>query len=188
MEAFCGPAEAHRSFWRATSGRGGRRRRRGFRVGHAEAGLPWSNGLCKWRGWRLGGARERGGPAQSQVGCPTIHRAGGVDVMGRASPLPRLNFVVALLPPPISLSLQYRSQHFKALLSTALGANLAPSPTPIQNRRSLTFSIRPIATPGSRSRGCHMEEYAPPSGPPPPKAPEVPAGWAARWNEQYKEW
>ncbi|PTB63829.1 hypothetical protein BBK36DRAFT_7064, partial [Trichoderma citrinoviride] len=33
-----------------------------------------------------------------------------------------------------------------------------------------------------------MADYAPPSGPPPPKAPEVPAGWVARWNEQYKEW
>ncbi|KHN98226.1 WW/Rsp5/WWP domain protein [Metarhizium album ARSEF 1941] len=33
-----------------------------------------------------------------------------------------------------------------------------------------------------------MDDYAPPSGPPPPKAPEVPAGWVARWNEQYKEW
>ncbi|PHH85953.1 hypothetical protein CDD83_10943 [Cordyceps sp. RAO-2017] len=33
-----------------------------------------------------------------------------------------------------------------------------------------------------------MADYAPPTGPPPPKAPEVPAGWAARWNEQYKEW
>ncbi|KAJ6439523.1 RNA-binding protein [Purpureocillium lavendulum] len=33
-----------------------------------------------------------------------------------------------------------------------------------------------------------MDDFAPPAGPPPPKAPEVPAGWAARWNEQYKEW
>lgn len=33
-----------------------------------------------------------------------------------------------------------------------------------------------------------MSDYAPPTGPPPPKAPEVPAGWAARWNDQYKEW
>ncbi|KAF5674753.1 rna-binding fus [Fusarium heterosporum] len=33
-----------------------------------------------------------------------------------------------------------------------------------------------------------MDEFAPPSGPPPPKAPEVPAGWAVRWNDQYKEW
>ncbi|KAG8423237.1 hypothetical protein J3458_000146 [Metarhizium acridum] len=33
-----------------------------------------------------------------------------------------------------------------------------------------------------------MQDYAPPSGPPPPKAPEVPAGWVARWNDQYKEW
>ncbi|KAG5948736.1 hypothetical protein E4U53_006167 [Claviceps sorghi] len=33
-----------------------------------------------------------------------------------------------------------------------------------------------------------MDEYAPPAGAPPPKAPEVPAGWVARWNEQYKEW
>ncbi|KAG5999094.1 hypothetical protein E4U54_002068, partial [Claviceps lovelessii] len=33
-----------------------------------------------------------------------------------------------------------------------------------------------------------MDDYAPPAGAPPPKAPEVPAGWVARWNEQYKEW
>ncbi|RDA93785.1 hypothetical protein CP533_0231 [Ophiocordyceps camponoti-saundersi (nom. inval.)] len=33
-----------------------------------------------------------------------------------------------------------------------------------------------------------MADYAPPMGPPPPKAPEVPAGWVARWNDQYKEW
>ncbi|PFH62002.1 hypothetical protein XA68_15544 [Ophiocordyceps unilateralis] len=33
-----------------------------------------------------------------------------------------------------------------------------------------------------------MADYTPPSGPPPPKAPEVPAGWVARWNDQYKEW
>jgi hypothetical protein len=33
-----------------------------------------------------------------------------------------------------------------------------------------------------------MDDFAPPTGPPPPRAPEVPAGWAARWNEQYKEW
>jgi hypothetical protein len=33
-----------------------------------------------------------------------------------------------------------------------------------------------------------MADYNPPPGPPPPKAPDVPAGWAARWNEQYKEW
>lgn len=33
-----------------------------------------------------------------------------------------------------------------------------------------------------------MADYAPPTGPPPPKAPEVPAGWVARWNDQYKEW
>ncbi|KLP11144.1 rna-binding protein [Fusarium fujikuroi] len=33
-----------------------------------------------------------------------------------------------------------------------------------------------------------MADFAPPSGPPPPKAPEVPAGWAVRWNDQYKEW
>ncbi|KJZ77087.1 hypothetical protein HIM_03408 [Hirsutella minnesotensis 3608] len=33
-----------------------------------------------------------------------------------------------------------------------------------------------------------MNDFAPPSGPPPPHAPEVPAGWAARWNDQYKEW
>ncbi|OAA34959.1 WW/Rsp5/WWP domain protein [Metarhizium rileyi] len=33
-----------------------------------------------------------------------------------------------------------------------------------------------------------MDDYAPPSGPPPPQSPEVPAGWVARWNDQYKEW
>lgn len=33
-----------------------------------------------------------------------------------------------------------------------------------------------------------MSDFAPPSGPPPPKAPEVPSGWTARWNDQYKEW
>lgn len=33
-----------------------------------------------------------------------------------------------------------------------------------------------------------MADYTPPPGPPPPKAPEVPAGWVARWNKQYKEW
>ncbi|RSL63937.1 hypothetical protein CEP54_004932 [Fusarium duplospermum] len=33
-----------------------------------------------------------------------------------------------------------------------------------------------------------MDDFAPPTGPPPPKAPEVPAGWAVRWNDQYKEW
>ncbi|KAF4461879.1 rna-binding fus tls [Fusarium albosuccineum] len=33
-----------------------------------------------------------------------------------------------------------------------------------------------------------MDDFAPPTGPPPPKAPDVPAGWAARWNDQYKEW
>ncbi|KAL2109432.1 hypothetical protein VUR80DRAFT_2490 [Thermomyces stellatus] len=33
-----------------------------------------------------------------------------------------------------------------------------------------------------------MSEFAPPPGPPPPKAPEVPPGWLAQWNEQYKEW
>ncbi|CEI65214.1 hypothetical protein FVEN_g6349 [Fusarium venenatum] len=33
-----------------------------------------------------------------------------------------------------------------------------------------------------------MADFAPPAGPPPPKAPEVPAGWAVRWNDQYKEW
>ncbi|KAF6826214.1 ww domain containing protein [Colletotrichum musicola] len=32
------------------------------------------------------------------------------------------------------------------------------------------------------------DNFAPPAGPPPPKAPEVPPGWTARWNEQYKEW
>ncbi|GJC82231.1 hypothetical protein ColLi_05069 [Colletotrichum liriopes] len=32
------------------------------------------------------------------------------------------------------------------------------------------------------------DDFAPPSGPPPPKAPEVPPGWIARWNDQYKEW
>ncbi|KAF2221428.1 hypothetical protein BDZ85DRAFT_16999 [Elsinoe ampelina] len=31
-------------------------------------------------------------------------------------------------------------------------------------------------------------QYAPPDGPPPPRAPEVPEGWIAQWNEQYKEW
>lgn len=30
-----------------------------------------------------------------------------------------------------------------------------------------------------------MSQYAPPSGPPPPKVPE---GWKAVWNDQYKEW
>ncbi|UKZ64393.1 uncharacterized protein TrAtP1_005608 [Trichoderma atroviride] len=33
-----------------------------------------------------------------------------------------------------------------------------------------------------------MSDFAPPSGPPPPRAPEVPSGWTARWNDQYKEW
>ncbi|KAK5997838.1 hypothetical protein PT974_00201 [Cladobotryum mycophilum] len=33
-----------------------------------------------------------------------------------------------------------------------------------------------------------MADYAPPTGPPPPRAPEVPAGWTVRWNDQYKEW
>lgn len=33
-----------------------------------------------------------------------------------------------------------------------------------------------------------MDDFAAPAGPPPPKAPEVPAGWTARWNDQYKEW
>ncbi|KEY69665.1 hypothetical protein S7711_03149 [Stachybotrys chartarum IBT 7711] len=33
-----------------------------------------------------------------------------------------------------------------------------------------------------------MSDFAPPVGPPPPRAPEVPAGWTARWNDQYKEW
>ncbi|SPO03823.1 uncharacterized protein DNG_06506 [Cephalotrichum gorgonifer] len=33
-----------------------------------------------------------------------------------------------------------------------------------------------------------MSNFAPPPGPPPPKAPEVPEGWLAQWNEQYKEW
>ncbi|KAH8714152.1 hypothetical protein BGZ61DRAFT_530819 [Ilyonectria robusta] len=33
-----------------------------------------------------------------------------------------------------------------------------------------------------------MDDFAPPSGPPPPKAPVVPEGWTARWNDQYKEW
>ncbi|KAF9878508.1 hypothetical protein CkaCkLH20_04000 [Colletotrichum karsti] len=32
------------------------------------------------------------------------------------------------------------------------------------------------------------DNFAPPAGPPPPKAPEVPPGWTARWNDQYKEW
>ncbi|KAF2264290.1 hypothetical protein CC78DRAFT_533352 [Lojkania enalia] len=30
-----------------------------------------------------------------------------------------------------------------------------------------------------------MSEFAPPSGPPPPKVPE---GWKAVWNDQYSEW
>jgi len=30
-----------------------------------------------------------------------------------------------------------------------------------------------------------MSEFAPPSGPPPPRVPE---GWKAVWNDQYKEW
>ncbi|EXJ69952.1 uncharacterized protein A1O5_07025 [Cladophialophora psammophila CBS 110553] len=30
-----------------------------------------------------------------------------------------------------------------------------------------------------------MSDFAPPSGPPPPKVPE---GWKAVWNDQYKEW
>lgn len=33
-----------------------------------------------------------------------------------------------------------------------------------------------------------MSDFAPPTGPPPPRAPEVPSGWTARWNDQYKEW
>lgn len=33
-----------------------------------------------------------------------------------------------------------------------------------------------------------MANFAPPPGPPPPQAPEVPPGWIAQWNEQYKEW
>lgn len=33
-----------------------------------------------------------------------------------------------------------------------------------------------------------MADYAPPAGPPPPHAPEVPKGWKAVWNDQYKEW
>ncbi|KAH6885930.1 hypothetical protein B0T10DRAFT_462175 [Thelonectria olida] len=33
-----------------------------------------------------------------------------------------------------------------------------------------------------------MDDFAPPTGPPPPRAPEVPEGWVARWNDQYKEW
>lgn len=33
-----------------------------------------------------------------------------------------------------------------------------------------------------------MSDFAPPPGPPPPKAPEVPEGWLAQWNDQYKEW
>lgn len=31
-------------------------------------------------------------------------------------------------------------------------------------------------------------DFEAPAGPPPPRAPEVPAGWTARYNEQYKEW
>ncbi|KAI4221761.1 MAG: hypothetical protein L6R36_006655, partial [Xanthoria steineri] len=30
-----------------------------------------------------------------------------------------------------------------------------------------------------------MADFAPPSGPPPPRVPE---GWKAQWNEQYHEW
>ncbi|KAI0124563.1 hypothetical protein F4776DRAFT_630235 [Hypoxylon sp. NC0597] len=30
-----------------------------------------------------------------------------------------------------------------------------------------------------------MADFAPPTGPPPPKVPE---GWVARWNDQYHEW
>ncbi|KAI5205521.1 hypothetical protein AUEXF2481DRAFT_383967 [Aureobasidium subglaciale EXF-2481] len=30
-----------------------------------------------------------------------------------------------------------------------------------------------------------MADYAPPPGPPPPQVPE---GWKAQWNDQYKEW
>lgn len=30
-----------------------------------------------------------------------------------------------------------------------------------------------------------MADFAAPSGPPPP---EVPPGWTARWNDQYKAW
>lgn len=33
-----------------------------------------------------------------------------------------------------------------------------------------------------------MSEFAPPPGPPPPKAPEVPEGWLAQWDDRYKEW
>jgi len=33
-----------------------------------------------------------------------------------------------------------------------------------------------------------MSDFMPPSGPPPSKAPVVPEGWKAQWNDQYKEW
>ncbi|KAL2890914.1 WW domain-containing protein WWM1 [Ceratocystis lukuohia] len=33
-----------------------------------------------------------------------------------------------------------------------------------------------------------MADFAPPSGPPPPQEPQVPPGWTARWNDQYKQW
>ena len=31
-------------------------------------------------------------------------------------------------------------------------------------------------------------DFLPPPGPPPPQKPQVPEGWVAQWNEQYKEW
>jgi hypothetical protein len=33
-----------------------------------------------------------------------------------------------------------------------------------------------------------MADYARPPGPPPLKAPPVPEGWLAKWDEEYKEW
>ncbi|KAF1990648.1 hypothetical protein K402DRAFT_444066 [Aulographum hederae CBS 113979] len=33
-----------------------------------------------------------------------------------------------------------------------------------------------------------MSDYAPPPGPPPPQAPQVPPGWKAQWNDQYKQY
>ncbi|KAI9684666.1 MAG: hypothetical protein M1829_000040 [Trizodia sp. TS-e1964] len=32
------------------------------------------------------------------------------------------------------------------------------------------------------------DAFAPPAGPPPPKAPSVPEGWKAQFNDEYKEW
>ncbi|KAH7153051.1 bacterial low temperature requirement A protein-domain-containing protein [Dactylonectria macrodidyma] len=50
------------------------------------------------------------------------------------------------------------------------------------------YSISPTPKTFIRRNPSLMDDFAPPSGPPPPKAPIVPEGWAARWNEQYKEW